>query len=102
MTSPIFCRKRVCFVVHFSLESCCALNLPSMRNVYIYIYMYIYIHAMYNIYIYSCTLVNTLYICLRLQLIILITRFSPWRNDSLGFAWSPVAGCVEVRSANPT
>ena len=101
MTSPIFCRKRVCFVVHFSLESCCALNLRRCVTC-IYIYMYIYIYTLCIIHIYSCTLVNTLYICLRLQLIILITRFSPWRNDSLGFAWSPVAGCVEVRSANPT
>ena len=64
--------------------------------------MYIYIHAVYNIYIYSCTLVNTFVHMFAVATIILITRFSPWRNDSLGFAWSPVAGCVEVRSANPT
>ena len=42
VTFPIFCRKRVCFVEHFSLESCCALNLLSMPNVYIYICIYIY------------------------------------------------------------
>ena len=52
--------------------------------------------------IYSCTLVNTLYICMRSQLIVLIARYDPWRNDCLALAWSLVAGCVEVRSANPT
>ena len=97
VTFPIFCRKRVCFVEHFSLESCCALNLPSMRSVYIYIYtrcvIYIYIS------LHACKYFVHMF---AIATYFLITRFSLWRNDSLGLAWSPVAGCVEVRSANST